>query len=101
MDRLLPVYDYILVGDHQVGVYTGLLFLGFAVTFGILLQLHTDQPRNGPGTRRLVLLAASILAFFMGENFGLFLPEIALLIVGIVMLSAVLLKERVTRQASS
>ena len=101
MDRLLPIYDYILVGDHQVGVYTGLLFLGFAVTFTILLQVHTDRSKEWARYPAIGFVTAAILAFFMGENFGLFLPEIALLIVGIAMLSAVLLKERVTRQAPS
>ncbi len=101
LDRLLPVYDYILVGDHQVGVYTGLLFLGFAVTFTILLQIHTDQPKEWARYPAIGFIAAAIMAFLMGENFGVFLPEIALLIVGIVMLSAVFLKERVTRQAPS
>ncbi len=101
LDRLLPVYDYIFVGDHQVGVYTGLLFLGFAITFTIILQLHSDQPKEWARYPAIGFVAAALLAFFMGESFGAFLPEIALLIVGIVTLSAVFLKERVIRQTSS
>ena len=101
MDRLLPVYDYIVVGDHQVGVYTALLFLGFTATFTILLLLRTDQPKEWLKYPALGFLAASVLAFFMGESFEAFLPGITFLVVGIVMLSALFIKERVTHQHSS
>jgi hypothetical protein len=101
LDRLLPVYDYILIGDHQVGVYTGLLFLGFAVTFAMLWRLDSTQPKEWAKYPAIGFLAASLLAFLMGESFEAFLPVISLLIIGIVMLSAVFLKERVTHQPSS
>jgi hypothetical protein len=101
LDRLLPVYDYILVGDHQVGVYTGLLFLGFAVTFAMLWRLDTSRPKEWARYPVIGFSTASVLAVLMGESFDTFLPAISPLIVGIVMLSAVFFKERVTHQPSS
>ncbi len=101
LDRLFPVYDYIIVGDHQVGVYTGLLFLGFTATFDVLLLLRMDQPKKWLMYPAAGFLAASVLAFLMGESFEAFLPVIAFLVVGIVMLSALFIKERVTHQSSS
>jgi hypothetical protein len=101
LDRLLPVNDYIIVGDHQIGVYTSLLFLGFAATFGILWRIHASQPTRWAVYPAIGFLAASIMSIVMGENFEAFLPAIALLIVGIVLISAVFFKERVTHQTSS
>jgi hypothetical protein len=101
LDKLLPVYDYVLVAGHQVGVYTGLLFLSFAATFGILWRLHGSQPTKWARYPAICFLAASILAFLMGKSFEAFLPVISLLIIGIVMLSAVFFDDRVTHQPSS
>jgi hypothetical protein len=101
LDRLLPVYDYIVVGNHQLGIYTSLLFLGFAATFGILWRLNPSQPTLWAMYPAIGFLAATFLAIVLGENFEAFLPIIALLIAGIVLISAVFIKERVTHQTSS
>jgi hypothetical protein len=101
LDRLLPVYDYILVGNHQVGIYTSLLFLGFAATFGVLWRLNTSQHSRWAVYPAIGFLAASFLAIVLGENFQSFLPEIALLIAGSVLISVTFPNERVTHQTSS
>jgi hypothetical protein len=101
LDRLLPVYDYIIIGNHQIGFYTSLLFLGFATTFGILWRLQTSQPSHWARYPATGFFTASILALIMGENFLAFFPAIALLIVAIVLISDLFIKERVTHQTSS
>jgi hypothetical protein len=101
LDRQLPVYEYILVGDHQVGFYTGLLLLGVAVTFAILWRLDTARPKEWARYPAIGLLAVSLLAFVLGESFDNFLPVVALLTVGIVMLSSGILKRGKTHQPSS
>jgi len=101
LDKLLPVYDYIFVGNHQIGVYTGLLFLGFAITFALLWRLGYTQPRQWSKYPTIGFLACSVLALIMGQNFEVFLPAISLLVIGIVMLTAIYFKERVTHQPSS
>jgi hypothetical protein len=101
LDRQLPVYEYILVGDHQVGFYTGLLLLGVAVTFAILWRLDTARPKEWARYPAIGLLAVSLLAFVLGESFDNFLLVVALLTVGIVMLSSGILKRGKTHQPSS
>jgi hypothetical protein len=101
LDRLLPVYEYILVGNHQVGVYTGLLFLGFAATFAMLWRLESTQPKVWARYPVIGFLVAAVMAFLMGESFEAFIPLISMLIIGFVMLTALFLKERVTHQPYS
>jgi hypothetical protein len=101
LDRLLPVYDYILVGDHRLGVYTGLLFLGFAITFALMWRLNPTQPKDWARYPVIGFTVASALAFLMGDSFDAFLPAISVLIVGIVLVYALFLKERVTHQPTS
>jgi CHASE2 domain-containing sensor protein len=90
-----------MIGDYQIGVYRGALFLGWAFTFGILWRLRASQPTNWAGYPAVGLLAASILAFLMGESFEPFLPAVVLLVIGVVMVSAVFLKRGVTHQPTS
>jgi hypothetical protein len=101
LDILLPGYEYVIVGGYQFGVYTSLLFLGFASTCGILWQLRFTQPTDWARYPAIGLLAVSLLAFLLGENFSNFLLAVALLTVGVVMLSTGLLKRGKTHQPSS
>ncbi len=98
---LLPGYEYVMAGAYQFGVYTSLLFLGFAATFGILWQLRFTQPTDWARYPAIGLLAVSLLAFLLGERFNNFLPVVALLTVGIVMLLTGFLKRGKTHQPSS
>jgi len=101
LDTLLPNHDYFLIGDLQFGVYTGVLFLGFAITFGILWLLRASQPTNWAKYPAIGLLIASILAFLMGKTFNDLIPGIALLVIGIVMILIAILKRQGTHQHTS
>ncbi|MFZ0534582.1 MAG: hypothetical protein WAM09_15500 [Anaerolineales bacterium] len=101
LDTLLPNHDYFLIGDLQFGVYTGVLFLGFAITFGILWLLRASQPTNWAKYPAIGLLIASILAFLMGKTFNDLIPGIALLVIGIVMILIAILKRQGTHQPTS
>jgi hypothetical protein len=101
LNNLLPGYGYIMVGGYQIGVYRGVLFLGWAVTFGILWLLRTSQPTDWAKYPAIGLLATSILAFLMGKSFEDFLPAVVLMVIGVVFLLAIFLKRRVTRQSTS
>jgi len=101
LDRLLPAYDYILIGDYQLGVYTSLLFMGLAVTFNFLRRSHLSQRMEWAKYPTIGLLTASLMAFLMGESFMGFLPLVAMLVTGVVMVSAVFLKRGVTHQPTS
>ncbi len=98
---LLPGYEYLLVSGNQVGVYICLLSLGFAATFLAIWSLHSRLRTGWAIYPALGFLAASILAFIMGPNFMEFLPLIALLVVGLIMLPAMFLKMKVSHQPSS
>jgi hypothetical protein len=101
LDTLLPNHDYFLIGDLQFGVYTGVLFLGFAITFGILWLLRASQPTNWAKYPAIGLLIASILAFLMGKTFNDLIPGVVLLVIGIVMILMAILKRRGTHQTAS
>jgi hypothetical protein len=100
LDRFVPAYDYITIGNYQLGIYSSLLFLGLAVTFATVRRLHPYQTTEWSRYPTIGFLAASVLALVMGESFLTLLPLVALLIIGIVTLS-IALKMRVTQQPSS
>ena len=101
LNNLLPDYAYIMIGNVQIGVYRGLLFLGWAVTFGILWLLRASQPTDWAMYPAIGLLIISGLAVLMGKTFEIFLPAIVLLVIGAVLIFAQLFKSRVTHQPSS
>jgi hypothetical protein len=101
LDMLLPSHDYISIGDYQIGVYSSVLFLGFAITFGVLWLLRASQPTGWAKYPAIGLLVIALLAFLMGKSFEDFLPAVALLIIGVIMVSAAFLKKRVTNQHTS
>jgi len=101
LDILLPNQDYFQVGKYQFGVYTSVLLLGFAITFGILWLLRASQPTNWAKYPAIGLLVASILAFLMGKNFSDIFPAIALLIIGVVMIIGAVLKRKTTPPPTS
>jgi len=101
LDILLPNQDYFQVGKYQFGVYTSVLLLGFAITFGILWLLRASQPTNWAKYPAIGLLVASILAFLMGKNFNDIFPAVALLIIGVVMIIGAVLKRKTTPPPTS
>jgi hypothetical protein len=101
LNNLLPGYGYIMIGDHQIGVYRGMLFLGWAVTFGILWRLRASQPIGWAKYPAIGLLVTAVLAIVMGKDFEDFLPAVVLLVIGVVLVFAQFFKGRVTRQPTS
>jgi hypothetical protein len=101
LNTLVPEYGYIMVGTYQLVIYNGVLFFGLAVTFGILWQLRTSQPTAWAKYPAIGLLFTSVAAVLMGKNFENFLPAVALLTVGVVILSTGFLKRGKTHQPSS
>jgi hypothetical protein len=101
MDYLFPYHAYITLGGLEIGVYTGLLFLGLAVTFGCLWYLRDSQPTDWARYPAISLLVTSVLGFLMGKSFEGFMPAVFLLVIGIVLLVAVFLKRKVARQPTS
>ena len=101
LNSLLPDYGYIMIRGYQFGVYSGVLFLGLAVTFGILWRLRASQPTDWAKYPATGLLVTSLLAVLMGKNFENFLPAVVLLVIGVVLVFAQVFKRRVTHQSSS
>ncbi len=101
LDILFPSHDYFQVGKLQFGVYTGVLLLGFAATFGILWLLRGSQPTNWAKYPAIGLLIASILAFLMGKTFNDLIPALALLVIGMAMILGSVLKRRDSNQPGS
>jgi hypothetical protein len=100
VNRLLPAYDYISIGEHSLGIYTGLLFLGLAITFGIAWRLNTNHRQDWTRYAAAACLVLSLLAFLTGEDFTAVLPIIAFLIIGAVIVFDSIHKVRANRQLS-
>lgn len=98
---LFPTNDYFQIGKLEFGVYTGVLLLGFAATFGILWLLRGSQPTGWAKYPAIALLIASVLAFLMGNTFNDLIPAVALLVIGIYLILATVLKRRGTQQPTS
>ncbi len=101
LDYLFPYNAYIPIGDHEIGAYSGVLFLGLAVTFGVLWSLRASEPTGWARYPAIALLVTSGLAFVLGRNFQIFLPVVILLVIGSVLVLAAFFKGRVNRQPTS
>jgi hypothetical protein len=101
LNSLLPDYGYMMIGDYQIGVYGGVLFLGLAITFGTLWLLRASQPTDWAKYPAIGLLATSMLAVLTGKSFENFLPAIVLLVIGILIVLAQFFKWRVTHQPTA
>jgi len=69
------------------GVMTGTLFLGFGLTFGLLWLRRKSTPTAWARYPMIGLLAAALLAYFLGDYFQSYWA-VVLLIVGILMVIA-------------
>jgi hypothetical protein len=101
LNTLFPYYSYIMVGGYQLGVYSGVLFLGLAVTFGILWLLRASHPTDWAKYPAIGSLVTSMLAVLMGKNFDEFLPAVVLLVIGVVLIFAQFFKRQITHQPTS
>ena len=92
----LVVAVSIFVPENQEswsGILTGLVLLGFALTFGLLWLRRSQQPTHWALYPAIALLAASLLAFILGKHFQDYW-SVVLLVVGILMVVASLLPKK-------
>lgn len=98
---LLPSNAYFRIGGLQFGVYTSVLLLGFAITFGVLWLLRGTQPTAWAKYPAIGLLIFSILSLLMWKTDNNLVPAIALLVVGVALIVGSVLKRRSPDQLSS
>jgi len=79
--------------DGQNPVLTGVLLLGFGLTFGLLWLRRASQPTDWAKLPAAGLLAAGILSIVLGEYFLTYWPA-ALIVVGIVLIAASLVRTK-------
>lgn len=92
----LVVVITMFVPDNQdvwSGILTGILLLGFGVTFGLLWLRRASLPTDWAKYPAVGLLAASLMAFFLGKNFQDYWAVI-LMVVGILMVVTSLLPKK-------
>lgn len=101
LNILLPNNVYFRIGELEFGIYTSVLLLGFALTFGVLWLLRGSQPTAWAKYPAIGLLIASILALFMWKTLSDLVPAIALLVIGVAMILGAVLKRRGSRPLPS
>jgi len=92
----LVVVISMFVPDNQdlwSGILTGILLLGFSVTFGLLWLRRASQPTDWAIYPAIGLLVASLLAFVLGRNFQNYWA-IILLVIGILLIVTSLLPKK-------
>jgi hypothetical protein len=98
MNRLLPAYDYISIGNLHFGTYTSLLFLGLSITFTATWQLSPHHRYTWTRYPAVGFLVLSMLAFFSGESFASAFPFIVFILIGAAIMVDSTLKAKVNRQ---
>jgi hypothetical protein len=90
LETVVPHTDYIAPPfAMEWGVYTWVLFLGFATTFGILWLQRRTIPTEWTGYLAVGFLAMAILSFFLGERFQeLWLACLMLVSAGVLLLAS-------------
>jgi hypothetical protein len=94
LDVLFPSDTYLEVSGIHFGVYTAVLLLGFALTFGLLWLLRSTQPTAWAKVPALVLLIASLIAFLWWGTLNDFVPAVILLVIGMALIFSAVLKRR-------
>ncbi|MGE5124123.1 MAG: hypothetical protein ACM3H7_06360 [Acidobacteriaceae bacterium] len=94
LNALFPDDSFLRVGEVEIGMYSAILFLGFAITFGILWLLRTSRPTGWAIYPAVGCLAISALVLLFGQRFNEFLPAVVLMIIGLVMISTALVRRR-------
>ncbi len=94
LDVLLPSNGYFMVGKLEFGVYTGVLFLGFAAIFGVLWLLRGSRPTAWAKYPAIALLIVSILALFMWKTASNLITAVVLVSIGVALILGSLLKRR-------
>jgi hypothetical protein len=98
LDIVFPHADYIApLFTMEWGVYAWVLFLGFAITFGIPWELRKDQPSSWAKYPAVGFLVLAILNFALAEKFQEYwLAVIMFVIAGLFLLALLDKKMSVT-----
>ncbi len=94
LNSLFPDATYLHVGQLEIGIYTGVLFLGIGITFGILWLLRATRPTAWaiyPATGCLII---AVITSLFSQTYEDFLPALLLMIIGGVMIFTSLFKQR-------
>ncbi len=91
---LLPNDEYFMLGGLEFGAYSEVLLLCFAATFGILWLRRSSQPTAWAKYPAIGLLIVAMLAFLMWKTASNLVPALVLLIVGVTLIVASVLKRR-------
>ncbi len=98
LDTLFPSQVYFMFGGLQFHIYSSVLLFGFALTFGILWLLRGSQPTAWAKYPATGLLILSLLALLMWSTLSDLVPAIALLVIGVAMILASVIKRRSSGQ---
>jgi hypothetical protein len=101
LDMLLPSHSTFMIGRLVFDVYTGVLFLGFAVTFGFLWLLRSSQPTSWARFPAIGMLVLSILAFLLWKNAGYLVAAITLLFIGGTLILASIIKPHASNELTT
>lgn len=94
LEILIPHKEYAsLPNTLSWDVYSWVLFLGFAATFGVLWLRRKSQPTDWTKYPALGFLAIAILSFILGERFQEFWLAAVMLVIGGMFLMATSIKK--------
>jgi hypothetical protein len=97
LDVLIPHQEYArLPNTMSWGVYTWVLFLGFAATFGVPWLRHKTEHTDWAKYPALGFLALAVLFLVLGERFQEFWLASVMFVVGGLFLLAILDKKVLT-----
>jgi len=94
LGTFLPSHAYFMMGGLEFDVYTSVLLLGFAITFGLLWLLRRSQPTAWAKYPALGLLILSIVALLMWKTASNAVIAAVLVIVGVLMIIGPVLKRQ-------
>ncbi len=101
LNSIFPDATSIHFGPIVLGIYTGVLFLGIAITFGILWLLRASRPTAWAIYPAIGCVIFAILASLFSQKYEDFLPALALLIIGGAMIFGSLIKQRGNKPAGT
>ncbi|HSB67369.1 MAG TPA: hypothetical protein VLD65_12390, partial [Anaerolineales bacterium] len=101
LDSMWPDNSYFIIGGLEFGGYSGVLLLGFAITFGILWLLRGTQPTAWAKYPAIGLLIVSILAFLKWQTTSNWIPAVVLLVSGVALILTSVLKRQETQPFTS
>jgi hypothetical protein len=97
LETLIPHEDYpVLQNTLEWGVFTWVLMLGWAATFGYLWSLRKTQPTEWAKYPAVGLLALAILALLLGSRFQEIFLTTVMVVTGAVLLLALFTRKKLT-----